>query len=128
MDDLQMEKLKSACVIAGESIARAAEAFIAAAEAFEAAEIAKALRVGLSRIYEDEKHREFAELMRRIGELGGDIDAEVLQELAEIAEEIPPPPKKTPRPPRRIGPVNKANYTANRPPRVARSHLRCMKR
>ena len=30
--------------------------------------------------------------------------------------------KKSPRPPKRLGPVNKANYAANRPRRVARSN------
>ncbi len=50
--------------------------------------------------------------------------------FAEIAEEMAdiPPPRKLPRPPKRTGPVNKANYTANRPPRVARSTCRKIRR
>ena len=36
--------------------------------------------------------------------------------------------RKLPRPPRRLGPVNRTNYQANRPPRVARSSCRIIKR
>lgn len=122
-----MYDLKSVAVIAGESFARVAEAFKAAAVAFEAAEVAKALGVDLSRIWEDEKHREYAELLRRIGELGTTGNFEDLAALAVEPEDIPLP-KKTPRPAKYIGPVNKANYTENRPTRRARSSCRVMNR
>lgn len=45
-----------------------------------------------------------------------------ITELAELIDDIPllPPPKIL-RPPKYLGPVNKANHTASRPPRRARS-------
>ena len=50
-----------------------------------------------------------------------------MEELAELALDMPLYfRQKTPRPPKCLGPVNKANHTASRPPRRARSS--CYKR
>lgn len=50
-----------------------------------------------------------------------------MMELTEPIDDIPlQPHPKIPRPPKYLGPVNKANYTASRPPRQARSS--CYKR
>lgn len=50
-----------------------------------------------------------------------------MEELAELAVDMPPLPRpKTPRPPKCLGPVNKTNHIASRPPRRARSS--CYKR
>lgn len=50
-----------------------------------------------------------------------------MMELAEQAADMPRiSTKKTPRPPKCLGPINKANHTASRPPRRARSS--CYKR
>ncbi len=50
-----------------------------------------------------------------------------MMELAELVDDMPLlPPPKIPRPPKYLGPVNKANYTASRPPKQARSS--CYKR
>lgn len=119
MDDLQLERLKSVCVIIAEGFQRAAEAFRAAAAAFEAEAVAEALSVDFGY-----KADEYEELLRRIGELGTVV---TLDNLEEAPEDIPQH-RKMPRPPKRTGPVNKANYTANRPPRVARSSCRTIKR
>ena len=119
MDDLHLKSLKRACVIMVEGLQRAEEAFRAAAAAFEAEAVDKALSVDLG-----DKADEYEELLRRIGELG---TAGTLDNLEEAPEDIPQP-RKTPRPPKRTGPVNKVNYTANRPPRVARSSCRTIKR
>lgn len=77
---------------------------------------------------EADKNRYYEDLIRALNEFGGNI-SERMQELAEMAEDLPPiTKKKIPRPPKSIGPVNKANYTANRPPRNARSSCRIIKR
>lgn len=48
---------------------------------------------------------------------------EAFEKLLEEISDLPYTPKrKLPRPPRYLGPVNKANYTANRPMRRARSN------
>ena len=127
MTDSQLERLKDACVIAGEGLQRAAEAFKAAFASFEAVAAAKALGVDLSRRDEYEKNREYEELLRRINELGTPCNLDDLAAMAVEFKDIPPP-KKIPRPAKYLGPVNKANYTANRPPRVARSSCRVIKR
>lgn len=47
---------------------------------------------------------------------------EAYENLADYADDIADIDKEEiPRPPKRIGPVNKANYTYNRPQRRARS-------
>jgi hypothetical protein len=55
---------------------------------------------------------------------------ERIRAIAEEADEEMPllPERKIQRPPKRLGPVNKPNYRANRPPRRARSSCRVIKR
>lgn len=127
MDDLQIRKIEKACLIIGDSLQRALDAFRAAAEAFAQVNAANALGVDLDRVWEDEKNEAYAELLQKIRELGTMATLDDLSELAED-KDIILPPKKMPRPPKCIGPVNKANHTANRPPRVARSNCRIIKR
>lgn len=50
------------------------------------------------------------------------IEAAIGKLLEEIAALPYIPKRELPRPPRYLGPVNKANYTANRPHRRARSN------
>lgn len=129
MTDSQMERLKDACIIIGESLQGAAEALRSIAAAFEAERVAKAMDVDLGRIWKDVEQDAMDALMRKMNEIGGGIDTELLQEIAEFAEDMPPIiRKKIPRPPKRLGPINKANYSANRPARRARSNCRTMKR
>lgn len=129
MDDRLTERLASACVIIGEGLQSAAEALRSVAAAFETAQVAKALDVDLGRVWKDGERDAMEALRRAMNEMGGDIDKEMLQELAEMAEDMPPIiHKKMPRPPKYLGPVNKTNYTANRPPRQARSSCRSAKR
>lgn len=124
-----MERLKDACIIIDESLQGVAEALRSIAAAFETAQIAKAMDVDLGSIWKDGEQDAMNALMRKMNEIGGGIDTEMLQELAEMVEDMPPiVHKKMPRPPKYIGPVNKANYTANRPPRRARSNCRVVKR
>lgn len=126
MTDSQMERLKDACVIICEGLKREIEAFAAAAAAFETAACADALGVDLGRVWEDKGSEEYEELLRRIKEIGGATTLDDLSLLSDASEDILPP-KKIPRPPRRTGPINKANYTANRPARKARSCCRKIK-
>lgn len=62
----------------------------------------------------------FAELLAAMEEVR---ERCLLDELAAFAEDPADLelPRKTPRPPKRLGPVNKANHTTNKPPRRARS-------
>lgn len=71
-----------------------------------------------------------ADLRKRIEEMHKTYAMGEFEDLAELAEEPAdiPPPRKLPRPPKKTKPVNKANYTANRPPRVARSRCRTIRR
>ena len=119
MVNLQLKKIESACAIMADDLQRVMDAFRTMAAAFETETTAKALGVDLG-----SKGEEYEELLRRIGELG---TTGTLDNLVEAPEDIPQP-QKTPRPPKRTGPVNKVNYTANRPPRVARSSCRTIKR
>ena len=81
------------------------------------------------RTSEDKMQDPYEAMMRALKEIGGNIDSEAMQELAKMVEDLPPiTKKKIPRPPKSIGPVNKANYTANRPPRNARSNCRIIRR
>lgn len=129
MDDRFTERLVGSCMIIGESLQGAAEALRAVAAAFEAAQVAKALNVDLGNVWKDGEQDAMNALRRIMNEIGGDIDKEMLQELAEMVEDMPPIiHKKMPRPPKCLGPVNKVNYSANRPPRRARSSCRIMNR
>lgn len=119
MDETQMEELKRALAVIAENVAAAVDGIKAAIDALQVADI-----FGGCESLEDAQDS-FAALLR------GFSEAEVTDYLSTLVEEvasIPPPTKKPPRPPKRTGPVNKANYTANRPPRVARSSCRTIKR
>lgn len=119
MDDLQMEKVRTACVIMGCALADAMEAVMRVAAAFAAVDD-KSMSIQTGG--EDERDP-VEELLRSIEEM------RTMYGMADMADEPAdiPRPKKIPRPPKRTGPVNKANYTANRPPRVARSCCRIVK-
>lgn len=128
MSDLKIEELKRACVVIGEGLQRVAEEFRALADAYEIASAAEALGVNLSRVWKECERDAIEALARVMNESGGDIAMEALQELAEMVEDMPPIiHKKILRPPKRLGPVNKANYAANRPLRMARSNCRNIK-
>ncbi len=118
MDETQMEELKRALVVIGENIAAAVDGIKAAIDALQVADF-----FGGCESVEDAQDR-FAALLRDFSE------AEATGYLSALADEADPipPTKKPPRPPKRTGLVNKANYTANRPPRVARSSCRTIKR
>ena len=129
MDDRLTELLARPCVIICESLQGAAEALRSVAVAVETALTARAFGVDLVCIWKDGEWDAMDALRRAMNETGGGIDTETLQEFAEMAEDMPPIiTKKMPRPPKSLGPVNKANYAANRPPRVARSSCRTIKR
>lgn len=129
MDDLHLKQISRAFVITGNELQRAAEALGATAAAFAACEAAKAMGVDLGCKWKDGERDALDALRRVMNEAGGDIDKERLQELAEFVEdpEDIPPPRKIPRPPKRIGSVNKTNFAASRPPRRARSSCRIIK-
>lgn len=119
MTEQPLQELAKACVIIGgavcESLAAAREMLDSLTAAFAAVE-AKAMGIQTDDLQEDERDP-IEELLRDIEEKRTMYDlADMAEEPADI--EIP---KKAPRPPKRLGPVNKANYTANRPPRRARS-------
>ncbi len=124
MIDLLWERCQDACVIIGcavsESLAATREMLDGLAAAFAAVD-AKAM--GIQTDGEDERDP--------IEEQLHDFEEKkTMYDLADLAEEPVdiPPPRKIPRPPKRTGPVNKSNYTTNRPPRVARSSCRTIKR
>ena len=119
MDDLQIEELKRACVVIGEAITRAAEMLQVAIDGMASAVM------GVAEAYkqEEDARNPIEELMRIAEEMEA---ADLLRSIANAPEDIPPP-KKIPRPPKRLGPVNKANYAANRPQRLARSNCRSIK-
>lgn len=119
MDDLQIEELKRACVVIGEAIDRVAETIRVVIDGM----VATAMEVAEAHKQEDDYRDPFEALKRAID----DMDAtDWLSQIAIEPVDIPPP-KKIPRPPKRLGPVNKVNYAANRPPRRARSNCRSIK-
>lgn len=120
MNDEQWEELCHACVTVGEHLAKAAEA---AARAMIIAQgcISDILADVCDSYYEADPRAELLEAIERI---------KALDELVDYADDLDDiiPTKKLPRPPKRIGPVNRANYTANRPQRRARSNCRIYRR
>ena len=124
MDDLHLERIKGACVIIGESMIASLQSARASIDALAAS----FLDTPPDPVLEEKERDPFDALMQALNEVGGDIDKEMLQklaEMAEMAEDMPPIiHKKMPRPPKWLCPVNKANYAANRPPRRARSSCR----
>lgn len=118
MDETQMEELKRALVVIGENIAAAVDGIKAMMDTLQAADFFGGCESA------DDMQDRFAALLRDFSEAEA---TGYLPALVDEADPIPPT-KKPPRPPKRTGPVNKANYTANRPPRVARSSCRSIKR
>lgn len=119
MDDLQIEELKRACVLIGETIDRVAETLREAIDGM----VEAASRVAEAAEQDRDSRNLLEDLQRAIDEFKA---ADLFQQIGDNSEDIPPP-KKIPRPPKRLGPVNKANYAANRPQRMARSNCRNIK-
>lgn len=119
MYDRQMENLARVCLIIGDEFTKIADAI----KGISAIAAAKSIGFGTGSQYE-EKISTLADLQQEF------CEAVAMYELIELAQEPEdiPPPKKIPRPAKYLGPVNKANYTANRPPRRARSSCYIMKR
>jgi hypothetical protein len=113
MDKPRMEAVARALVIVGESAALAARQLREALMAYEEAVI----REAVGQIEEDEKLDPFARLLQAME----DIRKQVLMEELAVDPADLEPPRKVLRPPKRIGPINKVNYTASRPPKRARS-------
>lgn len=116
MDDPKIEAIARSVVIVGEAAAQATRRLREDLVAFEEA----ALREAIAEIEEDEKLDPFAALLQAMEEIR---ERCLLDELATFAEDPASleTPRKVPRPPKRLGPVNKANFTASRPPKRARS-------
>ena len=116
MDDQKIEAIARSVVIVGEAAVQAARRLREALVDFEEA----ALREAIAEIEEDEKLDPFAALLQAMEEIR---ERCLLDELAAFAEDPADleTPRKVPRPPKRLGPVNKANFTASRPPKRARS-------
>lgn len=118
MNEEQMEALGRACMIIGESLSRAFDEIAAAIALFadNITDIVDDVMV----YYEVDSVDEFQRAIERIKESANLAD--YAEEIADIdREEIPRPPKK-------IGPVNKVNYTYNRPQRRARSNCHSVRR
>lgn len=116
MDKSELETVARILVLVAESAAIAARRLREAMAAFEEA----TLREAIVQIEENENCDPFAELLQAKEEIR---ERCLMDELAAFAEDPAhlKPPRKVPRPPKRLGPVNKANHTASRPPRRARS-------
>jgi hypothetical protein len=113
MDEPKIEAIAINLAIACESVALATMQLREALAAFEEA----TLRAAIGRIEEDEKCDPFATLMEAMSEIDKQL---LMDELAEGPADLETP-RKILRPPKRTGPVNKANHTMRRPPRRARS-------
>lgn len=118
INEAQWEELHRACVIIGECMARAAEEFTKAMT-LVAANVSEAMDSVMDH-YEVDSIDELRQMLEKSKE-------QLMAELAEDPADIIPV-KKLPRPPKKIMPANKANYTANRPQRRARSSCYIIKR
>jgi len=112
VNDEQMEQLRQACVIVGESIAKAV------------AIVALNLSDMMDYVADHHEIDSIDALRYAIERMNA---ADDMGDLADDLDDIIPAPK-LPRPPKRIGPVNKANYTHNKPQRRARSNCRSVRR
>lgn len=133
---MNLEEWTGAVVIISESLQQIAKAAASAARAIAIVTM-EAISYTTAKEKEMELYRElqavadiqdpFAELQQAAEKVAAQDFLAAMEELAELALDMPPYfHQKTPRPPKCLGPVNKANYTANRPPRRARSS--CYKR
>lgn len=116
MDNPKIEAIARSVVIVGEAAAKAARRLREALVDFEEA----ALREAIAEIEEDEKLDPFAALLQAMEEIRERCLVDELAALAEGPADLETP-RKILRPPKRTGPVNKANHTMSRPPRRARS-------
>lgn len=117
MEKQKIEAIARIVVIVGEAAAQAARQLREAMAVVEAATLMEAFR---QVVYADENSDPFAELLQAVEDIRKRC---LLDELADLVEDPADheAPKKIPRPPKRTGPVNKANHTISRPPRRARS-------
>lgn len=113
MDNPKIEAIARNLVIVAESAGIAVRRLREALAAFEEA----TLREAITKIEEDEKLDPFARLLEAMSE----IEKQVLMEELAVDPADFEAPKKILRPPKQLGPVNKANHTASRPPKRARS-------
>lgn len=117
MTEQQTEELRSACVVLCNAVAFAAQVAKDLTAALSAM-TEKAMGIGVVIVWEEEKPTDLREaLLRAIEEIN--TTCPIADFAEDPAEKIVV--KKLPRPQKRIGPINKANYSANRPARRARS-------
>lgn len=128
-----LEELTGTVVIIGDNLRNVAKAAAALARAIAMATIevgAICAAFEKEELYrtlpaETDKLDPITELLQNLAAMETlDPMTELMGELADDILLLPPP--KIPRPPKYLGPVNKANHTASRPPRRARSS--CYKR
>ena len=117
MNEEQYEELRRACVIIGECCTKAVKA-VAAEMAIVSANLSDIVDDVMDH-YDVDNRDEFLQAIERM------IASADMGDLAEDLDDITPT-EKLPRPPKRIGPVNKSNYSHNRPQRRARSS--CLKK
>ena len=116
MTEQQAEKLCSACVVIGDAVTAATQITKDMTAALNAL-MEKNMGLGTEAAREEERPTDdLEEFLRAFEEWATSTLAYYGTDPAEIIVV-----KKTPRPPKRTGPVNKANYSANRPARRARS-------
>lgn len=121
--DEPLKKLGSVCLLIGDEITRLSDAL----KAFTDALVANAVGIEPeAETRDDDKCDTIADLRKRLEEM---YKLYAMGEFADLAEESVdiPPPRKIPRPPKRIYPVNRVNFAANKPHRRARSNCRIIK-
>lgn len=129
-DSELLEALYAVCDRIAAALRSVAAAAVKVAQSFSACLTAAALGVDLKeKMMVDVERDQMAEIMERLADLNEQW-AKSEFSMAELGCDPVDTPmtQKAPRPPKCLGPVNKANYTANRPPRVARSSCRTSKR
>lgn len=119
MTDEQWKELQRACALAVEHTSKATAA-VAEAFAIVAGNLSNIV-ADVCDHYEVDSLEKLLQAIEKLKESGNLVD------LADDLDEFAPAPK-LPRPPKRIDPVNRPNYTANRPQRRARSSCRIYRR
>lgn len=126
---MNTEELNRALVIIADSAQQIAKAAASVAHAIAVATM-ECINHAAATEKEMELYRELqagADIQDPFAELLQAMEQARLAQLAELVEDITPlQPPQIPRPPKRLGPVNKPNHTASRPPKRARSS--CYKR
>ena len=119
------QQMKQVFLIIGDEFTRISDAL----KAFNDALVAKAAGIEPeTETWVNDKCNPVEALRRVVEEMYGKYAMGEFAEMAEDPAAVLPLPKKIPRPPKCTGPVNRSNYTANRPPRVARSSCRTGRR